>query len=133
MVSASGIHIRSWSGVATLLVVRGLLLKRVHIRLYVEDPRFEFSECLEQIHSGVDEHVDPDRGVLTLPELTQRFDTPTEALGLASDLGDPLPRALEGVFELLQRVPQRGQQVPRLVRLIHTAVSFASFFLTTLV
>src|SRR5262249_6847601 len=75
---------------------------------------------LEQIHGGVDEHFYPDRGVLTLPEFTQRFDPLTEAFGLAGDLVDPFPRAPKGNFELLQRVSQHGHEVPPLVRLCHT-------------
>src|SRR5207244_12425186 len=111
--------LRSCSGVAPV-VVRHLRLQRVHLRLYVEDSGFEFSEGLEQIHGGVDEHFYPDRGVLPLPERTERFATRTEAVCLAGDLVDTLAREPEGACELVQRVPQRGHQVPRLVRLRHT-------------
>src|SRR5438128_1068303 len=108
------------SGLPAVLVVRHLRLQGVHIRLHVEDPGFECSEGLEQIHGGVDEHFCPDRSVLTLPQVAQRCHAFPDALRLAGDRVDTLPRALEGKFELVQRVPQRGQQVPRLVRLRHT-------------
>jgi hypothetical protein len=100
-----------------VLVVRHLCLQRVHLRLHVEDPSFEFSEGLEQISGGVDEQLYPDQGILTLPELAQRFDTRPKAFGLAGDLVDTLPRALEGTFELVQCVPQRGRQVSGLILL----------------
>src|SRR4030095_15560123 len=112
-------RVLSYSGVAPVLVVPHLRLKCVHIRLHVDNPRFECSECLEQIHGGVNEHVYPDRGGLTLPEFAQCFDTRTEAFCLVGDLVDTLPRALKGALELLQRVPQRGHEVPGLVLLGH--------------
>src|SRR2546428_6455092 len=118
--SVSGMCVLSCSGVPAVLVVRHLRLQGVHIRLHVEDPGFECSEGLEQIHGGVDEHFCPDRGVLTLPQVTQRCHAVPDALRLAGDRVDTIARALEVQFELVQRVPQRGQQVPYLVCLSHT-------------
>src|SRR5205807_9400980 len=43
-----------------------------------------------------------------------------EALRLAGHLGDILPRMLKEEVEPVERVPQRGHQGPRLVRLRHT-------------
>src|SRR5262249_9079958 len=37
-------------GLPAVLVVSDLRLKRIHLRLHVEDVRFEFSEALNQIH-----------------------------------------------------------------------------------
>src|SRR6267378_5171363 len=60
------------------------------------------------------------RGILALPQLAQGGHAVPDALRLAGDLVDAIPRAPEGAFELVQRVPQRGHQVTRLVRLCHT-------------
>ena len=96
------------SGLPAVLVVRQLRLQTVHLRLHVEDPGFEGSECFEKIHGGVDEHFYPDRGVLTLPQVAQRCHTVPDALRLAGDLVDAFPRERQGEFECSQRVPQRG-------------------------
>src|SRR5262249_32081121 len=114
------------SGLPAVVVVRHLCLKHVHLRLHVEDASFECSKGLEQIHGGVAEHFDPDRRVLTLPELAQRVDPRPEAVGLAGDRVDPLPCAPESDFELVQRIPQRGQQSPGRVGLRHTLSPLSS-------
>ena len=95
----------------SIAVIRHLRFQRVHFCLHVKDPRFEFSEGLEQFHGGVNEHFYPDRRGFTLPEFAQRFDTRPEAFCLAGHGVDPIPRALDGACELVQRVPQRGRQV----------------------
>src|SRR6267378_7553327 len=59
------------------------------------------------------------RGILALPQLAQGGHAVPDARRLARDLIDAPPRASEGAFELVQRVPQRGHQVARLVRLRH--------------
>jgi len=53
----------SCSGVAAVLIVLHLRLQRLHVRLRVGEGHFEVVEGLEQIHGGVDHHVDPDREV----------------------------------------------------------------------
>ena len=45
------------SGLPAVLVVRQLRLQTVHLRLHVEDPGCECSECFEKIHGGVDRFV----------------------------------------------------------------------------
>src|SRR5439155_9643549 len=47
---------------------------------------------------------DPDRGVLTLPQVAQRCHAVPDALRLAGDRVDPLLHAPEGTFELVQCV-----------------------------
>src|SRR5215470_6857418 len=92
---------RRGSGLLAVLLLY-LHLQRVHLRLHVKEPGFQCSEGLEQIHRGVDEHFYPDRGVLPLPEFTQRF--------------DPLPREPESDFELVQRVPREPESDFELVQ-----------------
>src|SRR5712671_5638632 len=119
-VAGGGVGGRCGSGLLAVRVVPHLRLKRVHLRLHVEDPGVEGSEGLEHIHDGVDEHFYPYRGILALPQLAQGGHAVPDALRLAGDLVDAPPRASEGAFELVERVPQRGYQVARLVRLSHT-------------
>src|SRR5215831_1444582 len=107
-------------GLPAVLVVRQLRLKRVHLRLRVEEPGFECAEGGEKIHGGVDQHFYPDRGVLTLPQVAQRGHAVPNDLRLACHPVNTTPRALEMAFELVQRVPQRGQQGLDLVLLSHT-------------
>src|SRR3989441_13308618 len=66
------------------------------------------------------EHFDPDRGILTLPQVAQRCHAVPDALRLAGNRVNTIPRVLEGAFELVQRVPQRGHEVSGLILLRHT-------------
>ncbi|HSX81241.1 MAG TPA: hypothetical protein VLQ80_22065, partial [Candidatus Saccharimonadia bacterium] len=98
--AGGGVGGRCGSGLLAVRALRHLRLKRVHLRLHVEDPGVEGSEGLEQIHDGIDEHFYPDRGVLALPQLAQGGHAVPDALRLAGNFVDATPRASEGAFEL---------------------------------